>query len=214
MFGAGTGVIFPIGLSYLLLYLGFGFDATECFIIGASLSATSLGTTFAVIAGASEDVDLSQTRVGAVLVSVAVVDDITGLVMLSVIHDLEGLSEPGNVGLGWLIGRPIVASVAMAILTPILTKWFFAPLFRKHIEPNFYPAVHVLNIIMMIIVLCAFISIAAYAGTSVLFGAFLAGTFLSSIPSDHSHGPFMVLSKTHGERNKDTSPTYVCSLET
>lgn len=40
---AATGVCFPIGLSYLLLYLGYGYGAVETFIIGAALSATSLG---------------------------------------------------------------------------------------------------------------------------------------------------------------------------
>lgn len=43
MIGAATGVLFPIGLSYLLLYLGFGYGPVETFIIGAALSATSLG---------------------------------------------------------------------------------------------------------------------------------------------------------------------------
>lgn len=61
MLGAATGVCFPIGLSYILLYLGFGYGKTpstckyiseglpvrigavETFIIGAALSATSLG---------------------------------------------------------------------------------------------------------------------------------------------------------------------------
>jgi Kef-type K+ transport system membrane component KefB len=79
LFAAATGVLCPIGFSYLLLYLGFGYGAVETFIIGAALSATSLGTTFAVIASASKDVDLSRTRVGAVLVSAAVIDDVTGL---------------------------------------------------------------------------------------------------------------------------------------
>lgn len=60
LIGAATGVIFPIGLSYLLLYLGYGYGKigplcvgpsaevdipgpVETFIIGAALSATSLG---------------------------------------------------------------------------------------------------------------------------------------------------------------------------
>ncbi|KAF2134064.1 hypothetical protein P153DRAFT_363070 [Dothidotthia symphoricarpi CBS 119687] len=65
----------------------------------------------------------------------------------------------------------------------------------------------------MIIVLCAFISIAAYAGTSILFGAFLAGTFLTYIPSKHSEGPFVVMSREEGEREKDKSPTFVHTFE-
>ena len=213
LLGAATGVIVPIVFSYLLLFLGFGYGAVETFIIGAALSATSLGTTFAVIAGNVESVDLSQTRVGAVLVSAAVMDDVTGLVMLSVIHDLGLLSDGGNVNLGWLIGRPIVASAAMAILTPVLSKWLFAPLFRKYIEARFARYDHLSNIILMILVLSAFLSIAAYTGTSVLFGAFLAGSFLTYLPSKHPEGPFVVLSREEGEREKDKSPTFVHTFE-
>ncbi|KAH7111308.1 hypothetical protein B0J11DRAFT_512173 [Dendryphion nanum] len=105
------GVLCPIGASYLLLYLGYGYGAVETFIIGAALSATSLGTTFAVIASASKSVDLSQTPVGAVLVSAAVIDDVTGLVMSSVIHDLGKISSG------------------------VFMKWFFDPLFRRFRAP-------------------------------------------------------------------------------
>lgn len=211
--GATTGVILPIGLSYLLLYLGYGYGAVETFIIGASLSATSLGTTFAVISGAAASVDLSQTRVGAILVSAAVLDDVSGLVMSSVIHDLGSIGSGGGVNLGWLIGRPIVASILMTILTPVLSKWVLAPAFRKFIEPYFHRFDHLFNIVFMILILSAFISIAAYAGTSILFGAFLAGVFLTYLPSQTPDGPFVVMSREEGEREKDKSPTFVHTFE-
>ncbi|EPS25314.1 hypothetical protein PDE_00247 [Penicillium oxalicum 114-2] len=212
---AATGVCFPIGLSYLLLYLGYGYGAVETFIIGAALSATSLGTTFSVISSASEAIDLSQTRVGSVLVSAAVIDDVVGLVLSSVIGDLKELSGPnaGNVNLGWIIGRPIVASAAMAILTPVFTKWIFAPFFRRFIEHKFAKFDHISNILLMVFVLSAFISIAAYAGTSVLFGAFLAGTFLTYLPSKHPDGPFVVMSREEGEQNALKSPTFTHTFE-
>ncbi|KAJ6136867.1 hypothetical protein N7497_012119 [Penicillium chrysogenum] len=212
--GAATGVLFPIGLSYLLLYLGFGYGAVETFIIGASLSATSLGTTFAVISSTSDSVNLAETRVGSVLVSAAVIDDVIGLVMLSVIGDLGKLSRGGdNVNLGWLIGRPIVASIGMAALTPVVTKWVFAPFFRKFIEHRFARFDHISNIILMTLVLSAFIAIAGFTGTSVLFGAFLAGVFLTYIPSKHPEGPFVVLSREEGEREADKSPTFIHTFE-
>lgn len=53
-----TSIVFPIGLSYLLLYLGFGFSAVETFIVGVALSTTSLGTTFAIISGVSKLINL------------------------------------------------------------------------------------------------------------------------------------------------------------
>ncbi|KAL2823274.1 Cation/H+ exchanger [Aspergillus cavernicola] len=213
MLAAATGVCFPIGLSYLLLYLGFGYGAVETFIIGAALSATSLGTTFAVISSASSTVDLAQTRVGSVLVSAAVIDDVVGLVMASVIENLGQLEGGGDVNLGWLIGRPIVASIAMAIVTPIVTKYLFAPVFRRFIEHHFARFDHISNIILMTLSLSAFITIAAYVGTSVLFGAFLAGTFLTYIPSKHPEGPFVVMSREQGEKFADKSPTFVHTFE-
>ncbi|KAG2419943.1 hypothetical protein HFD88_004740 [Aspergillus terreus] len=213
MLGAATGVCMPIGLSYLLLYLGFGYGAVETFIIGAALSATSLGTTFAVISSASSTVDLAQTRVGSVLVSAAVIDDVVGLVMASVIGNLGQIEGGQDVNLGWLIGRPIVASIGMAIVTPVVTKYLFAPVFRRFIEHHFARYDHISNIILMTLSLSAFITIAAYTGTSVLFGAFLAGTFLTYIPSKHPEGPFVVMSREEGERFADKSPTFVHTFE-
>jgi Kef-type K+ transport system membrane component KefB len=210
---ATTGVVVPIGLCYLLLYLGFGFGAVETFIIGAALSTTSLGTTFAVIGGASKSIDLSQTRVGTVLISAAVIDDVSGLVMSSVIGELGVLETSEDVNLGWLIGRPILASILMAVLTPLLTRYLLAPAFRRYIENRFARYDHVSNVGLMILVLCAFISIAAFSGTSVLFGAFLAGSFLTYLPSKHSEGPFVVLSREEGEQNDDKSPTFVHTFE-
>ncbi|KAF9884728.1 Hsp70 ATPase ssc1 [Aspergillus nanangensis] len=200
LLGAATGVVLPI-------------EAVETFIIGSALCSTSLGTTFAVISSASKTVDLAQTRVGSILVSAAVIDDVVGLVFSSIIGDLGELSHQNHVNLGWIIGRPIVASVAMAILTPLLTKYIFAPLFRRFIEFHFARYDHISNIILMVLVLCAFISIAAYAGTSVLFGSFLAGSFLTYIPSKRPESPFVVMSREQGEREEDKSPTFVHTFE-
>lgn len=123
------------------------------------------------------------------------------------------IQENGDINLGWLIGRPIAASVGMALVTPIVTKFFFAPMFRRYIEYHFARFDHISNIILMVLVLSAFISIAAYTGTSVLFGSFLAGTFLSYIPSKHPEGPFVVMSREEGERETDKSPTFIHTFE-
>lgn len=135
--------------------------------------------------------------------------------MTSTIGDLGELSGPnsGHANLGWIIGRPITASIVMAIVTPIVTKYFFAPIFRRYIEHAFARYDHISNIVLMTLVLSAFISIAAFTGTSVLFGAFLAGTFLTYLPSKHPEGPFVVMSREEGEREADKSPTFVHTFE-
>ena len=51
----------------------------------------TLGTTFAVISSASKTVDLANTRVGSVLVSAAVIDDVVGLVMSRFVSQFKPL---------------------------------------------------------------------------------------------------------------------------
>lgn len=177
------GVLTPIALSFALLYAGFGHAPLEAFIVGTALCSTSLGTTFVVINSASNDTDYSQTRIGTILISAAVLDDVCGLVLVSVIHQLRGIAEDGDVNLGWIIGRPVLASGLLAILTPLVAIFVAGPLFRRFLEKPCQSSKNTSNILLMTVVLCAFLAIAAFAGASMLFGAFLAGAFLSSMPS-------------------------------
>jgi Kef-type K+ transport system membrane component KefB len=73
----------------------------------------------------------------------------------------------------------------MAVLTPVVARFVARPLYRRFGAPW---AGFVVNISLMAVVLCAFLVIAAYAGASVLFGAFLAGAFVSSLSGDGSKG--------------------------
>ncbi|KAL2173158.1 Sodium/hydrogen exchanger family-domain-containing protein [Thermothelomyces heterothallicus CBS 202.75] len=212
-----VGVLTPIALSFAFFYAGLHHAALEAFIVGTSLCSTSLGTTFVVLSSASRTqsegkgsnqggdhaapapVDFSQTRVGTVLVSAAVLDDVCGLVLVSVIRNLRGIAAAGGgdggggggseapttttSSLGWVIGRPVLASALMALLTPAVARFAAGPLYRRFFAPRVSAgAARVVNFLLMAVVLCAFVAIAAYAGASVLFGAFLAGAFVSSLP--------------------------------
>ncbi len=201
--------------------------ALEAFIVGTALCSTSLGTTFVVLSSASRAspksqtqasdgnvissnnipthsdasaaVDFSQTRIGTVLVSAAVLDDVCGLVLVSVIHNLRGITGDGDGdgdggassgSLGWIVGRPVLASVLMAVLTPAVARFVARPGYRRFVEPRVVAAGvgHVVNILLMAVVVGGFLAVAAYAGASVLFGAFLAGAFLSALPSPGAKG--------------------------
>jgi Kef-type K+ transport system membrane component KefB len=190
----------------------------EAFILGTALCSTSLGTTFVLLSSASKansnssdpdsdattsnDVDTdcadySQTRVGTVLVSAALLDDVCGLVLVSVIHNLRDIAGPevsvspfeshSSQSLGWIIGRPVLASVLMALLTPAVGFFVALPVYRRFVEPcvrRLAQWAHVINIVLMAFALGGFLAIAAYAGASVLFGSFLAGAFLSSLSTE------------------------------
>lgn len=101
----------------------------------------------------------------------------------------------------------------MATLTPILTKYLFAPIFRRYIEQPVSRYHHVSNFALMVLVISAFISIAAYIGTTVLFGAFLSGTFLTYLPSKKPESPFVVRSRKAGEREPGKTPTFLHTFE-
>ncbi|KAK3484953.1 Cation/H+ exchanger [Neurospora hispaniola] len=207
------GVLTPIALTFALFYAGFGYGPLEAFIVGTALCSTSLGTTFVVINSASSKHDFAQTRVGTVLISAAILDDVCGLVLVSVISQLRDIE---NANLGWVIGQPILASGLMAILTPLAAKFVLGPLFRlPAIETRFFRKFgHVANMVLMVLVLCAFLAIAAYAGASVLFGAFLAGTVVSSLPSKQHVRPSEVSDTTDLNTNaKQQRPTFGDTFE-
>lgn len=179
---AAIGTTTPIALCYLILYLGFGYGALETFIVGAALSTTSIGTTFIVISNAA-DVDLTHTKVGTVLVSAALFDDVVGLIMVSVISNLGGIEGGGGTSIGWIVGRPIVASFAIGAVSPLLAKYVASPLYRRLLQRKVASLGHKALICIMTLILSAHIVICAYAGASLLFGAFLAGAFLNALPS-------------------------------
>lgn len=190
LMAAAIGIITPIALCYLLLYLGFQYGALETFIVGAALSTTSIGTTFVVI-GSSGEVDLTQTKVGTVLVSAALFDDVVGLVMVSIISNLGGFGSVENLKIGWIVGRPILASFAVGVISPLLARYAVGPLYRHWVEQRIASFDHKAAMVIMTLILSTHLIICAYSGASLLFGAFLAGTFLSTLsskPNDHAQG--------------------------
>lgn len=70
----------------LSFVLGRLIDATyiQCFAAGAALCSTSLGTTLTVLGTSG----LIKSRLGVVLSSAAIMDDVVGLVMVQVISNL------------------------------------------------------------------------------------------------------------------------------
>ncbi|KIJ54329.1 hypothetical protein M422DRAFT_221900 [Sphaerobolus stellatus SS14] len=175
---AATGILLPIALSFFLILFS---NATplQSFAAGASLSATSLGTTFTVISKCG----LLNTDVGTVLTSAAMLDDIVGLIMLQVVTQLNnGIGEKTNYGA--IIGRPLGVSLGFVILVAILCRWILLPFhswimyfvsnakghsfYRLWDSEGFSFIVHSATLIGAVVA-------GEYAGTSRLFTAFIAG---------------------------------------
>jgi Kef-type K+ transport system membrane component KefB len=127
-----TGLLAPILLSLIILHLAFGFTLLQAFSAGAALSTTSLGTTFSVISQAG----FGDTRLGAVLTSAAIIDDVVGLILLQVIVSLgkttgsSSSNENQSSAIGWAIGRPLLASLAMLAVSYFLMKFCVVPIYK------------------------------------------------------------------------------------
>ncbi|KAI4607822.1 hypothetical protein J4E83_009364 [Alternaria metachromatica] len=181
-----TGILLPIGLSYTLQGL---LDASpvQAFAAGAALCSTSLGTTFTVLGSSG----LATTRLGVVLTSAAMMDDVVGLVMVQVISNL------GGDHFSWVtVVRPVFVSIAFAIIAPLVclfvakpsTAWLNA--YREA-----HPGAHLSALlqrtqtafVIHTLVLIALVAGATYAGTSNLFAAYIAGASISWWDSDVPH---------------------------
>ena len=189
---AMTGILLPIALSLLLLHFGYGYSPLQAFAAGAALCSTSLGTTLALL-----DPSLRQTRVGSVLMSAALMDDIAGLVIAAIIAQL---SLSGATTIPWqTIVRPIGVSFAFALGTPFLAwglRWVILKIQDlRLISKGTRRYIHAgpVQLFFIMAALSAFVAGAQYAGTSELFGAYLAGLLLTYIfgflPPQQQTGP-------------------------
>jgi len=175
---AATGIILPMALSFVLQPMS-GASPLQAFAAGAALCSTSLGTTFTVLTTSN----LTRSRLGVVLSGAAMMDDVVGLVLVQVIANLGS----GHVE-AMTVVRPIIASLGMAILAPLLCAFVVTPLMRRvHLAAKENPTGRLrmfmqkqqTAFVVHTLVLLGSVAAAMYAGSSGLFAAYLAGACIS-----------------------------------
>lgn len=181
-----TGIAVPIALSYSLQGL-LGATPLQAFAAGAALCSTSLGTTFTVLASSG----LSPTRLGIVLTSAAMMDDVVGLIMVQVISNLGGDSISAIT-----VVRPVLVSVAFAVIVPLACRFLVKPItmvlnqYRKtHRDARISKLLSLRSAAFTFhtSLLVALVAGASYAGTSNLFAAYIAGAAISWWDSEVPH---------------------------
>ncbi|KAF8603725.1 hypothetical protein BDV93DRAFT_606700 [Ceratobasidium sp. AG-I] len=206
-----SGIVLPIGLSLLVLHFGYQYSALESFVVGAALSSTSLGTTFAIMSSfrfpasqaqpeksgvlgqdqaprqeTKEDITISDTRAGTILMGAALLDDIIGLVISSVVSNLGPTNSSSRIS-GWVVARPIVSSFLLLLVTIVLAKYIYPPISRRlshHTRATFGSGkwAHQTSnaaLFLFVLVISAYVTISHYVGSSMLIGAFCAGSLMS-----------------------------------
>ncbi|GLB08345.1 hypothetical protein AtubIFM57258_004234 [Aspergillus tubingensis] len=167
-----TGIGVPMGLSFILVKL-VSASPLQAFAAGASLSATSLGTTFTILS----TTNLIPTRLGTVTTSAAMLDDVVGLVMVQIISNLGGSASSFN---AVTVVRPLFVSIGFGLGVFILCAFCLKPILQKALTmrsnlPQFMGSMQ-FAFLAQTSMLVGLVAGATYAGTSSLFAAYLAGS--------------------------------------
>ena len=198
-----TGTATPIAVSFILIRLA---NATplQAFAAGAALCSTSLGTTFTVLKSTGQ----ANSRVGVILASAAMLDDVVGLVLVRVISDL-GISNSSISSTS--IIRPIGVSIAFAVVVPLFCCFVVKPLAIKVHTSGAKPLFPFMTssqtgFIVHTAVLIGFVVGSDYAGTSDLFAAYLAGACINWYDGEmlKSKRGIDILAKQHDSTKPDT----------
>ncbi|RFU78552.1 sodium hydrogen exchanger [Trichoderma arundinaceum] len=175
-----TGISLPMGLSFVLQKLS-GATPLQSFASGAALCSTSLGTTFTVL----RSTGLMKSRLGVVLTSAAMMDDVVGLVMVQIISNLGSSSTSIS---AITVVRPLLVSIAFTVCAPLVCVFVAKPV---TLWLNSQRIKHPLGVLDRLLnqrgtpwiihtsILIGCIAGSTYAGTSNLFAAYIAGASIS-----------------------------------
>lgn len=120
-----VGVVLPFASGYGVAYL-LGYSTTVAIFLGAALTATSVGITARVLSDLGQlDTDESQVVLGA-----AVVDDIIGLILLTVVSAIAGgelvtaasVVRITAVAFGFVVLAIVIGSLLAPFLINVVTK--------------------------------------------------------------------------------------------
>jgi Kef-type K+ transport system membrane component KefB len=165
-FVAFFGVVIPFLAGWGLAYL-FGYNTLEGLFIGTALTATSIAITARVL----KDRGMISTPLAKTIIGAAVVDDVLGLIALSIITGFTG-------SFSWtLIGTHILIALLFILGCILLIKpinW----LMSKIDETGEEIGAHQVTIFAAFVIAFAYAGVASYIGMASIVGAFLAGVTL------------------------------------
>jgi len=166
-----VGVIVPWIGGWALAVL-FGFDSATAIFVGTACTATSI----AITANVLKELGRLQTEAAKAIIGAAVIDDILGLLALSISADMVGgsftFSEIAIVTLKAVVFIVIAAALGILVISKYLVKLDAKPFAKKYPEFIFIFAM----MIAFLYALCA-----EAVGLSAIVGAFIAGVSFKDV---------------------------------
>jgi Kef-type K+ transport system membrane component KefB len=148
--------------------------STAAIFIGAALTATSVGITARVLSDLSR---LGSTE-GRIVIGAAVIDDVLGLVILTVVSGIAAGGAVSPVG----VAKVLAVAVGFLILAVAVGGWVAPRTFRTVGRMKVQYAVPVLALALCF----ALAAVADLAGSALIMGAFAAGIILARTDQLHA----------------------------
>jgi Kef-type K+ transport system membrane component KefB len=167
------GIALPFAFGFLFwryaphASAGSGDLVTAAIFIGATLTATSVGITARVLS----DLGKMSTPEARIIIGAAVIDDVLGLVILSVVTSVAAGASVSLLGITWTL------AVAVGFLV-------VAVLLGRFIAPHLFDVIEQMRVrYVLLVASIAFAlglaALAGLAGSALIIGAFAAGLILS-----------------------------------
>jgi Na+:H+ antiporter len=165
---AVVGVVLPFAFGYATL-IAMGIDRLPAIVCAAALTATSIAISTRVLA----ELGFLQTKEGRVVLGAAVLDDIIGLVILSVIATFAVGAAITTTG----IVRTSAAAFGFVVAALLVGSFVVPPLFRAAKRLRSPTTIAVLGLTFAF----ALAALAGLLGSAIIVGAFVAGVLLNGI---------------------------------
>lgn len=166
---AGVGVALPFAGGFLVAR-ALGIDVLGALVCGAALTATSIGISARVLS----DLGRLQTPEGQVVLGAAVIDDVVGLIILSVV---AGLAAGGGVSVS-AVGMTAAVAVGFIVVALGMGSFAIPPVFQLVARARATGALGVLALAFAF----ALAWLAIRSGSAMIIGAFAAGLILHPTP--------------------------------
>jgi Kef-type K+ transport system membrane component KefB len=171
---ATVGVIVPfaLGVGYWVWFphgdvAAAGDRLTQGIFIGATLTATSVGITARVLS----DLGRMSTQESRIIIGAAVIDDVLGLVILSVVSGMAAGTSISVIG----VARTLAVAVGFLVIAVIAGRFLLPRLFDYVVRMR----VRYVLLVFAFAFALGLAATAAAAGSALIIGAFAAGLILS-----------------------------------
>lgn len=162
------GVLVPMGLGFAVSFLLLDGDVWSHLFYGTILTATSVSVTVAAL----KELGKLNSRVGTSIVSAAIIDDILGVIILSLVVSLSG--NTGGTDVLFVILK-MLGFFAFSLIVGFLLRLVFKWLEKKHAHTQRIPIFS-----LAICFLFAYLAEKVFMIADIT-GAFIAGLILSKI---------------------------------